>query len=191
MKGAAVRAVIAWFGETYGGDDVWARVLDRCSPELRSILRLGDPALGVIASGWYPTPLAGELIDVLGQLAAPADAHEFVARLGAAIARDNVTGVYRALFRLVASPTLLEANAQRVWQTYFDEGTLTITTPAAGCFEGRVRGWSRHHPSVCRAMGPLLEHALRSVGYAGLVVARPHCVAQGDSRCAFDGRWVM
>ena len=87
----------------------------------------------------------GELLDLLERVASPEDPREFSSRLASAVARDNVNGVYRALFRLIASPPLLEANAQRVWGTYVDEGTMTVRIMAPGSFEGRVRGWSHHH----------------------------------------------
>jgi predicted hydrocarbon binding protein len=188
MKGAAVRAVVAWFAEAYG-DPALAKVSELASPELRACLRVGDPACGVMASGWYETPLVGELLEVLERVACPFDPTEFRARIGEAIARDNVNGVYRALFRLIASPQLLEANSQRVWQTYVDEGTLTVRVKGPELFEARIRGWSRHHPSVCRTLRPTIEHVLRAVGYRQPAVTRTHCVAQGDGLCAFEVRW--
>lgn len=188
MKGAAVRAVVAWFAEAYG-EPALAKVVELASPELRAYLRVGDPACGVMASGWYETPLVGELLDVLERIACPFDPLEFRGRIGEAIARDNVNGVYRALFRLIAAPGLLEANSQRVWQTYVDEGTLTVRLRAPDLFEARIRGWSRHHPSVCRTLRPTIEHVLRAVGYRQPAVNRTHCVAHGDGLCAFEVHW--
>jgi hypothetical protein len=140
-----------------------------------------------MASGWYDTPLVGELLDVLERVAMPTDPTEFCARVGEALARDNVHGVYRALFRLIASPTLIEANAHRVWQTYVDEGSLTVRLGPHG-FDARIRGWSRHHSTVCRTMQPTIEHVLRAVGYKSVSVARMRCVARGDGVCEFEVR---
>ena len=189
-KGAAIRAGIAWFAEAYGEPNL-ERVYEIASPELRSTLRPGDPTFGLIASGWYDTHLVGELLGVLEAVAPPSDSLAFGSRIADAIARDNVGGVYRALFRLVASPPLLEANAQRVWRTYFDEGALTVSVREPAAFEARVRGWSRHHPNVCRLLRAMLESLLRAVGYTELVVERTACIADGRACCAFDGRWTM
>lgn len=120
----------------------------------------------------------------------PADPDAFIARLAEAIARDNVKGVYQSLFRLVASPSLLEANAQRVWRTYVDEGTLSVHLLSPISFDARVRGWSRHHIAVCRLLRPLLEHLLRAIGYTALVVERTECVSDGASQCSFEGSWL-
>jgi serine/threonine-protein kinase len=189
IKGTAVRAGVAWFGETYG-EAALERVVDLASPDLRALLRPGDPVFGLIASGWYDTLLIGELLELVEHVAAPADTLAFGGRVADAIARDNVGGVYRALFRLVASPPLLEANAQRVWHTYIDEGTMSVSLGAPGSFEARVRGWSRHHPAVCRMLRAMLESLLRAVGYTALVVERTQCAGLGDTCCVFEGSWA-
>jgi hypothetical protein len=190
IKGTALRAALAWFGEAHG-EPALALAVDLASPELRSMLRMGDPALGVMASGWYDIQLVGELLDILQQAALPSDPATFVSQLADAIARDNVGGVYRALFRLIASPPLLEANAQRVWQTYVDEGTLSVRIVKMGSFVANVRGWSRHNTSVCRVVGPMMEHSLRAIGYSGLVVERTKCIAEGSAQCLFEGNWLV
>ena len=171
------------------GESALVRVADLASPDLRALFRPGDPASGIMASGWYDTPLVGELLDALERVAAPTDPSDFCSRVGEALARDNVHGVYRALFRLIASPALIEANAQRVWQTYVDEGTLTVRLAGQQGFEARIRGWSRHHPTVCRTMQPTIEHVLRAVGYKAVSVARTRCIARGDGVCEFEVRF--
>ena len=189
IKGTAIRAGVAWFAEMYGEPGL-ARIVELASPELASVLRKDDLAFGIIASGWYDTYLVGELLGLLERVASPADPVAFGCKVADAIARDNVGGVYRALFRLVASPPLLEANAQRVWHTYVDEGTLSVSLRGPGAFEARVRGWSRHHPNVCRMIRAMIESTLRAVGYGGLVVERTGCVADGHPTCTFDGNWL-
>jgi serine/threonine protein kinase len=189
IKGTAVRAGLLWFGEAYG-ESLLARVYNHATPELRALLRPGDLAFGIMASAWYEIGLMGELLDLVERVACPEDPREFASRLAGAVARDNVNGVYRALFRLIASPPLLEANAQRVWSTYIDEGTLTVRVLAPGSFEGRVRGWSHHHGTVCLMLRPFVEHLLRNIGYSACVVERTQCVDNGDGQCLFVGNWL-
>ncbi len=131
----------------------------------------------------------GELLDVLDRVAAPEDSRELASRLAAAVARDNVNGVYRALFRLIAAPPLLEANAQRVWSTYVDEGSIAVKILSPGSFEAKIRGWTHHHDTVCRMLRPFVEHTLRGIGYQALVVERAQCVSNGDGHCLFNGTW--
>lgn len=189
VKGAALRAGVAWFGDAYGEPGM-TRVFELASPALAQALRKDDPAFGIIASGWYETALVGELLTLIERVASPADPVAFGDKVAEAIARDNVNGVYRALFRLVASPPLLEANAQRVWRTYIDEGTLSVSLKGQGTFEARVRGWAHHDAVVCRMIRAMIENLLRAVGYPGLVVERLQCVSEGDSHCTFEGNWL-
>jgi serine/threonine protein kinase len=190
VKGTAVRAGLKLFTEAYG-DTGFERVLELASPELRALLQKGDPGFGIIASGWYETALVGELLELVERVASPADPELFLETVAEAIARDNVGGVYRSLFRLVASPPLLEANAQRVWRTYVDEGTLTVRLVGKRSFEANIRGWTRHDATVCRMLRPMLERLLRATGYAGLVVRRTQCVANGEAtQCTFVGQWA-
>jgi hypothetical protein len=184
-----VRAGLLWFAETHG-ETLMARVLDHASPELRALLRPGDTAFGIVASGWYETQLMGELLDRLDKVAAPEDSRELASRLTSAVAKDNVNGVYRALFRLIASPPLLAANAQRVWSTYVDEGTMSVRILSPGSFEAQIRGWSHHHRTICDTLRPLIEHMLRAIGYSALVVERTQCVDHGDGQCVFHGHWL-
>ena len=190
IKGAAVRAGIAWFAETYGESSL-ARIVELASPELRAILRPKDPVFGLITSGWYETQRIGELIELIERVAAPADPASFGAAIGEAIARDNVGGVHRALFRTVATPSSLEANAQRVWRTYVDEGTFSVRMRSRSSFDAKARGWARHHPSVCRILRAMLESSLRTVGYSSLILARRQCVGLGDPHCIFSGNWTV
>jgi hypothetical protein len=189
IKGTVLRAGLTWFVDAYGATAA-ARVGEFASAEIHATFRFGDTALGVMPSSWYDTQLVGELLIAMERAASPPEPEVFVSRLAEAIARDNVRGVYRSLFRLVASPPLLEANAQRVWRTYVDEGTMTVHVRSPGSFEARVRGWSRHHAVVCRMLRPLLEHLLRAVGYTALIVDRTECVSDGASQCSFEGRWL-
>ncbi len=187
IKGAAIRAAIVWFGEVYG-ESALDRVVERCSLEPRATVR--DPTFGVMASSWYDTQEVGEFLRAMEQVVEPADRPRFATELGAAIARDNVSGVYRALFRLIASPPMLEANAQRVWQTYCDEGTLAVRISPPASFDATVRAWTHHHEAICRIIAPVAEHALGMLGYGGVTVERLSCLAQGGSQCAFQGYWA-
>ena len=62
--------------------------------------------------------------------------------------------------------------------------------PGPGAFEGRVRGWSHHHGTVCQMLRPFTEQLLRSIGYSACVVERTQCVDHGDGQCLFQGNWL-
>jgi serine/threonine protein kinase len=189
VKGTAVRAALAWCADTYGAETL-AQLFERASPELRAVLRPEDPVLGIIPSSWYPTRAVGEMIELLEQVTRPTDLETHWTSMAQAIAKDNVFGVYKSLFRLVTTPAALEANAQRVWHTYCDEGTLSAREVRPGELRFELRGWTFHHPQACRAVGHIAQQALRAVGYRGLVVERMQCVSEGHGLCSFEGLYL-
>jgi len=189
LKGTAVRAGLLWFAEVYGADAL-ARALTRASVDARAIIRLDDPSFGIVASGWYETRLIGELLLLLEESVHTDDSDAWASALAESIARDNVGGVYRSLFRLVTTPPMLEANAQRVWRTYCDEGILVAHAPRPGELQIEIRHWGHHHPQTCRVVGFAIQHVLRAVGYEALVIERTQCLADGDPACAFEGMYL-
>jgi hypothetical protein len=189
LKGTAIRAGLLWFGKIHGAESI-VRAYELASPQLQSMLQLSDPACGIIPSGWYDVGCIGELLEILHRVADPPDLEEYENALTTAIADDNVNGIYRSLFKLVSSPSLLVANAQRVWATYVDEGTLIARAPTRGTLEFEARGWTHHHATVCRTVGYMIQNVLRAIGYNGLVVERTQCVGDGDSICAFEGMYL-
>jgi len=189
----AIRTGLLWFAQKYGAD-VIARVAEAAPPEVQALVRMDDPGFGIVASGWYDGERIGDLLLRLEAAVGIDDPNESDAynnALAAAIAKDNVSGVYRSLFRLITTPPMLEANVQRVWRTYVDEGVLTATSPRKGELRFEVRNWTHHHAELCRVVGYIMQHVLRAVGYEALVVERTQCVAQGDAICAFDGMYLL
>ena len=192
VKGTAIRTGLLWFAEKYGADLI-ARTAATASPEIRAMIRLDDPAFGIVASGWYDTARIGELLVMLERAAGVEGeeaSEEYNNALCSAIAQDNVTGVYRSLFRLITTPPMLEANAQRVWRTYVDEGTLTATATRLGELRFEVRAWTHHHPQLCRVVGFVMQHVLRAVGYDALVIEQTQCIAMADGFCGFEGMYL-
>lgn len=190
IKGTAIRAGLAWYAHTFG-EDALMRIYDLASPELKGMLRPHDPAFGVIASGWYDTALVGELLEGMEQTGAGDDVEAYLGSLTAAIAKDNVHGIYKSLFRLIATPSLLEANAQRIWRTYCDEGTMTAKAIAPGQLTCDLRGWTSHHATVCKVVGFLTQNILRSLGYTAIIIERTACVADGAGSCVFEGLYLV
>jgi len=189
MKGTAVRSGLLWFATRYGTEAV-TRMWDHASTELRAMVRLDDPSFGIVASGWYDTRLVGELLKALEESIGVEDRDAWASALAEAIAKDNVNGVYRSLFRLITTPAMLEANAQRVWSTYCDEGNLIAHAPRAGELQMEIRHWTNHHEQTCRIVGFAAQHILRAIGYEALVVERTQCVSDGDPVCAFEGMYL-
>jgi serine/threonine protein kinase len=189
VKGTAIRAGLVWYGQRFGSESLGA-IYERATPELKAILSPREHAFGIMASSWYDTTLVAELLDAMLSVAQPEDLEAYLNLITQAIAKDNVGGIYRTLFKLVASPPLLEANSQRIWRTYTDEGVLTARVPERGHMQFEIRGWRKHQPLLCRTVGFMIQNTLREVGYTALIVDRTQCVSEGGSQCEFDGLYL-
>jgi serine/threonine protein kinase len=189
IKGTAIRAGLSWFATAYGTDSV-AHVVARASPALRAMVREAEPAFGIIASGWYDSHCVGELLELMEAIAEPDSVDDYTNALTTAIARDNVGGIYRSLFRLIATPALLASNMQRVWQTYCNEGILTGSQVRPGELAFTLKGVARHHVKLCTTVGYCIQNILRAVGFTGLVIERTQCLDEGHGFCAYEGVYL-
>ena len=185
VKGVAVRAGLHWVSAHYGLGAVQA-VHDQGSEALRRIIVPGLSSFGILSTGWYGVLVIGELLDVIVQATGPANVEAHFRRMASAVAHDNVTGVYKALFRLVATPALLTAHGGRVWRSYFSHGTIDVTSAREGELTLAIRDAGVHHATMCLMTSLVVERILVEVGYKGATLGRRRCTGRGDMECAFQ-----
>ena len=189
VKGAAVRAGLRWVTMTYG-DDCAQKICEEVSPPLRAKLIAGLSSFGVLSTEWYDVNLIGELLDVISNVTRTTQLVDHLDRMADAVAADNVQGVYRSLFRLIATRPLLIAHANRVWSNYFSSGSLLVRSPREGELILTSSGAKAHHSSLCTMTSRVLEKILLRVGYKGATLVRAQCRGSGDRDCVFEVDYV-
>jgi hypothetical protein len=140
------------------------------------------PALGALPSTWYDARVYQITLDAL------LDGQPHLERV--ALARDaarsvleqTLRGIYAKLFALMASPPLYARYAQKMWDTHYDTGKVTIEHTSPSVAFHRVRGWAGHHPFVCavnRQSGAIVYQMmeLRNVRIERESCAPPVCEA--------------
>ncbi len=189
VKGIAIRAGLQWVSSTYGMGAVQA-VFDAGSPELRKALVPELSSFGVLSSSWYTVGVVAELLDVVDAVTAPKDLQAHWREMATAVAADNVSGVYKSLFRLISSRTLLVAHAQRVWRSYFNDGQLVVTSPREGELVLCVRT-TEHHESLCRTTANVVQQIFGRIGFKGATLARTRCRTRGASLCMYEVDYLV
>ncbi len=190
LKGVAVRAGLRWVAEKHGMQAVEG-VYARSSTQLRSIIVPGLSSFGIVSSSWYEATLIGELLDVIVHVTkAPNDGREALAGMAEAIARDNLKGVYQSLFRLIATRPQLIAHGQRVWRSYYNDGTLTVTSEREGELLFSVSETREHHLRLCVMTSLVLEQILEKIGYSGASLTRLSCIDKGARACTFEVDYI-
>lgn len=190
VKGAAVRAALRWVTTTYGPTTAQA-IYDGSSPALRALLTPGLSTFGVVSTAWYDVALVGELLDVIRRATQAKRLVDHDSQMADAVAADNVDGVYRSLFRLIATRSLLLAHADRVYTHYFNSGHLDVASAREGEFVLTNHGAKVHHPSLCLITSQVLEKILLRVGYKGATLERIRCRGTGQGDCVFEVDYVV
>ena len=189
MKGIALRAGLQWVSRSYGMSAVEA-IYESGSPELRRIIVPGLSSFGIISSSWYPLEVVAELLETIDRVTAPNDLPAHRLGLAEAVAVDNLNGVYKSLFRLIASRQLFIAHSQRVWGSYFNEGQLVVTSQREGELVLSIHS-TAHYDPICQMVGGFCEQVLSRIGFVGASLKRTRCKGKGASSCVFEVDYVL
>ncbi|HJL18676.1 MAG TPA: hypothetical protein RMH99_23645 [Sandaracinaceae bacterium LLY-WYZ-13_1] len=190
IKGAPLRALVAYWERVHGRAAV-NRILDASEAE-RVALGLDPeaPGWGLLVSSWYPCPAAGAMVERLFEGIAADRVDDEMARAAEAIMRQTLSGVHRAVFRLVGSPELMRTRGQLFWNQQFDSGTVVIEKEGDDAQRHVYRDWPGHHPLFCRMAFHCLPPMFRAMGVADPRVERLRCAADpGSSECAAHLTW--
>jgi hypothetical protein len=149
---------------------------------------LADPALGVLASSWYPAPAIHALLD--GFLADHASDRQALAREGARATIDaTLTGVYRWLFETMMTPDRYGRNAQKLFSRYYEPGTMTKAPLGERGHLSIVRDWPGHHRLLCDMLVHTAEYVYAALGCRDVRSPRTACVSDGAPECRFEITW--
>jgi hypothetical protein len=181
VKGALVREMLLWYGGRFG-HEATARLAARVPPALAPLIDPSLPALGILASSWYPVSLTHPMLD-----AAMEGQHDEGRELAREANRDVVPrlirGVYRIAFRATASPELYARHVGRLWRRLHTTGDRSMVLRAPGEAFSVVESWAGHHPFVCWMTIYTMAYVFEAMGYKRWTVDRLACVGHGAARC--------
>jgi len=80
---------------------------------------------GALAVDWVSIEFIARLFEAAAPALFPREPRP-IRQLGCTIARDNLTGVYRVMLRVVSIPFAIE-RAGNLWRTYNDTGEASVT----------------------------------------------------------------
>jgi hypothetical protein len=188
VKGAAVRELLAWSLERLA-PGTGERMIGRMRPEDRALLVPDAPALGIRGSKWYPSPLVHSVLDVFAESVGGEAQHGFMRDACAAVIPRMVAGPYRALFGLLASPSLYARLIQHGWRQLHTTGQRSMVLPRPGEAESQINNWSGHHPILCEVTVETMATLFRVMLRSDIQVQRVACVSEGAPCCRALLRW--
>lgn len=188
IKGAALKEFLAWYGETRGEQEVH-RVVDALPADARKWFDPDREAMGVLANAWYPAPAIHALLDRMTDGMGPAERDRFALDGSVAVMEKTLSGLYRTLFNILATPDRYAKFAPKVWAHYYRSGTFRIDEHAPGHHVAQVRDWNTHHPALCDMNRGAAVAIYGNMKLEDLKVTRDACIDDGDPECRFVIRW--
>jgi hypothetical protein len=149
-------------------------------PDVANGLCASSPHFGALPATWYDARIYRHLFDSLIR----DENVDLLARDAArAVLEQTLRGIYARLFGLMATPPLYARYAQKMWDTHYDTGIVTVQQVSPTVAVHTVKGWAGHHPFVCavnRQSGTILYSMmeLRNVKIEKQRCLSPICEAE-------------
>jgi hypothetical protein len=188
VKGTGLFALFDWYVSEHGRASL-VRLLTDLSPADRGRFDLHDERWGVLASEWYPAPLAHELLE---RMTAGLDDEARAGaawRMGQRAAETTLTGIYRLLFQAMLTPERYARHAQTLFSRYFDDGRIVKEPRGPRRHHTTIRDWGGHHPLLCSLFLSSSVYVYTALGCRHVTSRRLSCVVSGAEECAYDITW--
>jgi len=181
VKGSALTSTLRFARERFGENGL-REVLARLDPEDRARVEAG-----VLVSSWYPFRL---MLSVMRETHAVygASLPHLYREMGRASADYSLTTIYKIFVR-IGSPQFTLGKAARVFQSYYDTGTMEAIVNERGHTVLELRDFGEPAPEFCERLMGWLERTLELTGGRDLKGAHPRCRHRGDPTCQFEGYW--
>jgi hypothetical protein len=185
--GTGILGAVDYFLKKYGPAAAH-QVISKLSPSSRAFVKPNAPSMGILAARKYPYPFIGELFRTMAVAArVPEDA--FIRDATAAGMDATLDTVGRILLRYAATPQMLAARAQDLWNTFHDSGKVTVTLPGPNEYQSDLTDWPDHDVTVCKMCAEARRRLIERTGKKNVEVTRTQCVAWGHDRCTFRVKW--
>lgn len=189
IKGASLREFLGWYVDLHGPTHV-RDLLARLPEESRGCFDPELESLGVLASNWYPAHAIHALLDAMTDAMGPAAREHFARTAAEAVMKRTLSGVYRTLFRAIATPERYAKLAPLVWSHYYRSGEVVAENAEPGVAISCIQGWRAHHPVLCdmnRAASVVIYEVM---GGKNVTCTRDACIDDGAPYCRFTTRWL-
>lgn len=176
-----LKEFVNWYEATRGRETL-LRAYNALPADLQGYLDPHRDNFGLLVSTWYPVSIATEMIE---SITVGLDHDQ-----RAAVLRDGIehtigktlTGVYRVLFQTLVTPERHAKYAQKIWNQYYNTGTVVGEMLDECRSEQTVTDWDGHHPMLCELSLASLTLFHEHMGLRNVRVRRTSCVL--DSRIA-------
>lgn len=188
VKGAAFREFLLWYEEERGAEAMLAlwQGLPRAE---RERLRPGHPALGVLASRWYPSPLPNAILEAVYGGLTQAARRLAIQQATRVVTARALRGLYRVVFETVTTPELYARHLPRLWRQLHSSGERELVLERPGLARSVVRDWPGHHPMLCELVSFTTAAVFEAMKHEGVEVELVGCATLRGAECTTLVRW--
>jgi hypothetical protein len=190
IKGLAFIEILRWYARTHGMRRLHEAVAS-LPPHLRALVI--DPereTLGLLSGSWYPTPLITCVFRHMTKDLSPAAVQRLAADAVEHSVGTTLTGVYRAIIRVLVSPKMVADHYQKLWRLYHTTGECKVIVHSPTHQEMRLSHWPAHDSFICLMNLYATKLILETVGCRGVSVTWDKCVDRKDPYCAYSQTWI-
>jgi hypothetical protein len=175
IKGIVFREFVRWYEQSHGREPA-LRAYESLPPELRRHLDPERDTFGLLPGSWYPIGIVTGMLESITWGVGPEERTAML-RTGVEHAVGvTLTGVYRVLFRTLVTPERHAKYAQKIWDNYYNTGTVTGRILGPGRADQLVSDWNGHHPLLCELSIFSLTAFHAHMGCRNVKVGRSSCV---------------
>lgn len=139
------------------------------------------------AAEWYPIETVLEVDQVIVSELLGGDATRF-AEVGAFSLQRNLTGIYRFLFQVLSTQTMLQVGVS-AFKKSVSQGSPVFEQRGPGDVVVRYVGFNPQKESYCHFLRGAIGGVLGVCGAKDGTVEKVECALKGQSACAFRVRW--
>lgn len=180
IKGTAWLNRYDFIVEKFGEEAL--RKLEARLPEAE-LKRLRFPS----AAEWYPIESVLALDRVIVAELLGGDAKRF-AEVGEYSLRKNVTGIYRFLFQVLSTETMLQVGVS-AFKKSVSQGSPTYERRGPKDLVIRYTGFDPQQESYCHFLRGAVTGVLGVCGVKGGTVEKVECALRGQAACGYRVRW--
>jgi len=138
------------------------------------------------ASNWYPEADLLALLRAAIELI-PGSREANLDRMGAAVAREHLEGVYEHLRS--EDPATLVRRSLALWGSQHDTGSFRVEMEGSGRALYEVRDYGLPSREMCSILKAYFAEYLRASGWRGVTVRKQTCVLDHADACAWIVTW--
>jgi hypothetical protein len=189
IRGAAFDDFLEWYGRERNGAQLKSVVEALPAEVLKNVhWREGLPRL--VPFAWYPCELVHGVLDGLLVGLSEWERQSLSRQAADHVMEQTLHGIYRAVFKAIASPNMMARFSSRLWGLYYDTGKTEAVMETSTQHRNVYSAWKGHHPFLCDVNRYSNEWLYRSLGCQNVRSKRIECVGEGKAQCTFVTTWT-